>query len=263
MGISNSKQKGEIQYLKASMLTVSFYRCARSILRRVSTQTIPSNWLVLESAFSEGDGATRSIHSASSECDDGVLKYPRADPHCLRRKILPTEESFEILHTILYYLYSGRVFFRSGPEVIGPPGIPVYCDAEEIFAIAHRFVLPELKMKAITFFSRTCDVENIVERVFSDFGLVYEEIAKVYGWYFLSNWNNIRKRKELDSYFEELENDNSPRLVKVSKRFRDLMKDTQELPQPPQPPFMWLILVFFNCWEVLYNLLSMILTLET
>ena len=194
---------------------------------------------MFESAFAEGDGATRSTHPASSECDDSVLKGSRTDPHYLRRRILPTEESFEMLHNILYYLYSGRVFFRTDPEVIGPPGIPVYCDAEDIFAIAHRFVRPELKTKAIAFFSKTCDVENIVERVFSDFGLIYDEIAEVYGRYFLCNWIHIRKRKELDSYFEELENNNSPRLIKVSKRFRELMKDRQPPPQPqsqPSPP---------------------------
>jgi hypothetical protein len=112
--------------------------------------------------------------------------------------------------------------------VLGPPGVPVYCGVEEIFAIAHRFVLTDLKAKAIKFFSETCSVENIVERVFSNFGLIYSEIAEVCGLFFLSNWNSIRERQELDSYFEDLENDNSPRLAKVSKRFRELMKGVQQ-----------------------------------
>jgi hypothetical protein len=161
--------------------------------------------------------------SAFSEGDTGPTLRTNAQDRS--RRIIQTEENFEILHTLVYYLYTKKVYLKTKSTLIGPPSVPAYCDAEEIFAIAHRYDLQELKEKVLIFLRDTCKIENIVGRVFSEFAILYDEVGELYEAYFRRHWDEIRQGHELDWFFDALERENSPRIWKVCKRFAKLMKD--------------------------------------
>lgn len=161
---------------------------------------------------------------ASRFSEGDTVAALRPDAHEYSRRIIRSEEDFEILHTVLYYLYTEKVYLRTDDTLVGPSNVPSYCDAEEIFAIAHRYHIAQLKQKALIFLRDTCNAENIVQRVFSELAILYDEVGEIYGTFFQRHWNEIRERKELDRYLESLEKNNSPRIWEVCKRLGKLVK---------------------------------------
>jgi hypothetical protein len=91
---------------------------------------------VFASRFSEGD----------------TIAALRPDANEFSRRIIQTEEDFEILHTLIYYLYTEKVYLRTDDTLVGPSNVPSYCAAEETFAIAHRYQIAQLEQKALIFF---------------------------------------------------------------------------------------------------------------
>jgi hypothetical protein len=150
-----------------------------------------SNKPVLNSGFAEG------ISSQDTEQDN-------SSSSC-QRKVIVSGKSFELLHTVLYYLYTNAVCFCTDEDAEPPPGMPECCDPEQVYAIAHEFGLEDLQQKTISFLRDTCNIENIADRLFGDVSLVYEEAYQVYKEYALQNWNEIKDSKEWTEYFAELE----------------------------------------------------------
>ena len=88
---------------------------------------------------------------------------------------LPGIEPFEVLHPLLYYLYTDRTCFTTTPIEEGKSfyGVPPF-DAEEAYRVGDILGLAELKEKALNFLVTTSDGSNIVSRVFGDYALKYE-----------------------------------------------------------------------------------------
>lgn len=144
--------------------------------------------------------------------------------HCPRR-IIHSIEKFELLHAILYYLYTGKVLLGADSTIAETLCMPV-CDVEDLFAIAHRFDIPKLREKALNFLVESCDSKNIISRVFGEFALTYEEeVGEAYAKVFRRHWNEIRKSKELDDLLEGPEN--GDRRMAVIRKYRDLTKDLE------------------------------------
>jgi hypothetical protein len=104
---------------------------------------------VFESSFAEGDGG--QIHCKCDTSQD-IQYLPTCTIH--------TIENFELLHSILYYLYTDKGCFTTFLEE-KKSQMPK-CNPEDVFAIANRFQLAELKEKALGFLIETCCPTNIL-----------------------------------------------------------------------------------------------------
>jgi hypothetical protein len=133
-----------------------------------------------------------------------------------------TEEPFDLLHTILYYLYTDRITFSTNLDASLPANLPKLCSAEDIYVAADRMFLNELKEKALTFLKLSCTTENITSRVLSSFADVHAEVGTLYTDYFRKNWDRVKESEHFNQAFEDLEEGSDKK--QAEKKFRDLMK---------------------------------------
>ena len=162
------------------------------------------------SSFAEG---TAPIEPDSNEA-----------PHAwCPRKVITSEKSFELLHLVLYYLYTKMVCFCTDEDAEPLPGMPDYCHPEEVYAIAHEYELEGLQQKALNFLRDTCTIENIVDRLFGKAALVYEDVGKVYEEFVLRHWDEIKNNKKWTEYFHGFENEDSMKIKLVLDRLLKLM----------------------------------------
>jgi hypothetical protein len=131
---------------------------------------------VFESSFVEGDGGRN--------CDSRPIQYIPA-------RTIESIEDFELLHSVVYYLYTDKVCFTTAP-VEEQTGVMPECDAEAAYAIADRFQLEGLKAKARAFLLDTCRITNMVPRILGDFAFQYEELGRSYEPIFFRLWNQVR-----------------------------------------------------------------------
>jgi hypothetical protein len=168
--------------------------------------------LVFASNFREGkDDPSRTCNCASQS----VLI-----------RTIPTDEYFETLYPVLYYLYTNRILFTTLPI---EDACPLYqvppCNAEEAYRFGHMLELPELQAKALAFLSDTYNEHNIIEKVFGECALNYEQVGKGCEAVFYQHWNSIRKRGDVREYFESLErNASEERKKRVTMRCIELMQ---------------------------------------
>lgn len=67
----------------------------------------------------------------------------------------------------------------------------------------------------------------ITSCVFGSFGILHENVGKVYYKYFMENWSQVIKTAEFEKYFEELEPD-SAEYKRVNRKFRDMVRSREE-----------------------------------
>jgi hypothetical protein len=141
-------------------------------------------------------------------------------------RTIPTDESFEALYPVLYYLYTDRIYFTTLPIEDAQPLYQVPpCDAEDAYRFGDMLGLSELKEKALGFLSDTYNEHNIIAKVFGECALNYEEVGKKCETVFYQHWNSIGKRGDLKEYFENLERDaREQRRKKVTMRCVELME---------------------------------------
>jgi hypothetical protein len=142
-------------------------------------------------------------------------------------RTLPGHEPFEVLHPILYYLYTDRICFTTAPiEVARPLHQAPPFDAEDAYRVGDILGLDRLKEKALNFLVATSDKTNIIPKVFGEHALKYEEVGARYETVFYSHWNNIRDTDALTDYFKELEEerDEEKKQWNVIRRCLKLMK---------------------------------------
>jgi hypothetical protein len=138
---------------------------------------------------------------------------------------ISTDEPFESLYPILYYIYTDRLYFTTIPieEATSLYHVPP-CDAEDAYRLGDMFGLADLKEKALAFLSDTYNEYNIIPKVFGECALNYEEVGKKCEAVFYQHWSK-RKRGDLKEYFENLEREGSERrMKKVTMRCIDLME---------------------------------------
>jgi hypothetical protein len=138
------------------------------------------------------------------------------------------EEDFDLVHNLLYYIYTHEITFStktsSGPSDSGSPKI---YDAEDVYILAHRLDLDDLKAKALSFLKLSCITKNITSRVLDKCAAVYDELDAIYTDYFRKNWSEIHETDEFQEYFVDLEeNGDVKETNRVFKKFRELIKGT-------------------------------------
>ena len=146
-----------------------------------------------------------------------------------QRTTVIVEYSFDLLHNILHYLYTDEICFgtdlTSNSECLQET--PRLCSAEDIYAIADRMMLEDLKRKAFRFLKITCTVENITARAMSKFARVHEEVGEMYAEFYRENWGEVRScpahSQFLSSQLEDDEMDNTE-LREMFKRYQRVME---------------------------------------
>lgn len=119
---------------------------------------------------------------------------------------LPSHEPFEVLHPILYYLYTDLICFTTVPIEEAKPYHQVPpCAPEDAYRVGDLFDLEQLKKKALGFLVDTADMTNIISRIFGDYALKYQEIGQGYETVFYKYWNDVKKTGALSQYFRDLE----------------------------------------------------------
>ena len=173
------------------------------------------------SGFSESDSTI-----ASQNDNESFLQTDNTtNPPPLRRRRITMVEDFDIVHSILYYIYTNRVTFSTKHDDSQEGRLPRICPASEIYALAHRFDLDNLQAKALGFLEKTCTVGNATHRTFSKFAFVYDDVGKVYNDYFMKKWKKIRNTSSFEEYFSALEDEQDhEETARVFKTFRMLMK---------------------------------------
>ena len=142
-----------------------------------------------------------------------------------RRQII-MDDDCDVFHNVLYYLYTNTVRFSLHTEIKNIPPLPPFCDAEDIYALAHRLDLADLQSKALHFLKLTCTKRNITERLLSSFAILYEQVGAVYDEYFKANWQEVQKTDEYEKYFQELASEGDAKETsRVLTKFRELFKE--------------------------------------
>ena len=140
------------------------------------------------------------------------------------------EEDFNVVHNVLYYIYTNRIKLSTVHSVDSKPEnrAPKVCDAEDVYALAHRLDLMDLKTTVLGFLSRSCNPRNITSRVFSRFAYLYDEAGQVYDRYFKNVWRQIRKSKEFKEFFVATEEgNNSKEIIRIFQKFRELVQEAK------------------------------------
>jgi hypothetical protein len=183
---------------------------------------------VFSSGFREGDAhavaasVNSSLNSEPTVNGGPSVQFDHGNP--FHRRVITMEEDFDVVHNVLYYIYTNQIrfsTFESGSSE--PEAVPKACDAEDIFALAHRLDLTALKKLALAFLGRTCSLENITSRVFSHFAFLYEEAGEIYDLYLKKEWPRIQKSNEFQKYFLAMEEgNNSKEIIRIFGKFREL-----------------------------------------
>jgi len=135
-----------------------------------------------------------------------------------------TEEDYDLLHNILYYLYTDNITFGTRIDTVLPSNLPKLCPVEDIYVTADRMLLGELKHKALQFMELSCTADNITSRLMSTFAELHGEVATVYEAYFRANWDRIKNREEFEQPFMDLKDTESKESWRVHAKFREVMK---------------------------------------
>jgi hypothetical protein len=128
----------------------------------------------------------------------------------------------------LYYLHTNQISFGTDLTDEQPPAshLPKLCPAEDIYAMADRLLLDDLKKKAFSFLKLTCSVENITARTMSKFARLYKEVGDMYATYYRENWEQVRATSAHKEFFAETELEGDIKeLIALLKRYRVVMED--------------------------------------
>lgn len=158
-----------------------------------------NNFVVFDSSFVEGYSDTTAENEdsiASSEETSDKSSLP------LQRRIT-VDDDFDLFHSILYYIYTNRITFSTNLSYSTHSRLPKLCATEDIYQIADRLFLSELKAKALNFLANTCSVQNITSRMLSEFTFLHEDVQDRYVDYFLKNWKVIRATEDLRRLFTD------------------------------------------------------------
>jgi len=142
------------------------------------------------------------------------------------RQTFTVDYDYDLFHIVLFNLYTGRISFSTSPSpsVATHPDLPFTTNAEGIYATSHRLQLDSLDRKAFHFLQATCTVENITWKVFSKFAEKHEMVGEMYDGYFLRNWDRVKRSKEFERFFEELEDGDFEEYIRVNRKFREMVR---------------------------------------
>ena len=173
---------------------------------------------MFESAFVEG----------SHQSDEQTVESGCTDTH---RTMVNVDDDFDVLHNILYYLYTDQISFSTDLDASPfSKELPRFCSAEAIYAIADKMMLEDLKRKVLGFLESTCTVENITGRTMSEFASVYKPVGDLYAKFYRANWGKVRSSAAHSQFFSskfEEEDMDGPEWRELFKRYRAVMEDSE------------------------------------
>ena len=170
---------------------------------------------VFKSSFAEGD------------LNNGV-SASNLDDRSLRRTHVQVDDDFDLLHNILYYLHTNQISFGTDLTDDQPRAahLPKLCPAEDIYAMADRLLLDDLKKKAFDFLKLTCSVENITARTMSKFARLYKDVGDMYATYYRMNWKQVKTTAAHREFFAERDSEGDVKeIIALLKRYRVVMED--------------------------------------
>jgi len=142
------------------------------------------------------------------------------------RHVIAMPEEFDVLHNILYYLYTGMIVFDTSPETFEPSdNAPRAVDVHAIYSAADRFLLTDLRERAFDFLRNTCTVENITRRVFGDCASIHDEVTRFYNSFFIQHLGSVVATFDYKNFFQEVEGWSAKRRAEVNTKFRELAED--------------------------------------
>ena len=149
---------------------------------------------MFESGFTEGSSAERKSRARGNTTRKPPLKKSKFNPSADGKRHVVIEDDYDLFHNVLYYIYTNRITF-STDLTIEPIGstIPRLCGTEDIYGIANKMFLDDLKLKALDFINFNCTVENITHRLFSKFAYLYKDVGEMYADYFRDKLWGYRK----------------------------------------------------------------------
>ena len=192
------------------------------------------NFVVFGSSFVEGDAIANATLGVEETPETG---NGPVSSNSKRRFVV--EEDYDIFHSILFYIYTDSIKFAINPKSASTVAErPNICTAEDIYRVADRLLLNDLKSKAVDFLRLTCTPTNIASRIMSSFADFHEEVSDMYAEYFRTNWDTIKTTVEFDQYFNDMKGD-PEELYRVFRKFRKLMADSVfSKPSSIHPPLM-------------------------
>jgi len=166
------------------------------------------------------------LNSALSPDLDTPPPSPTTPKPPLRQTFNNLDYDYELFHIVLFYIYTSRIIFSTSPDPDSSPDpdIPVTDNAEGIYDTSHRLKLASLEKKAFHFLKATCTVSNITRKVFSKFAEKHERVGEMYDEFFLRNWRSVMGCTEYNDFWEDLEKGDFVELVRVSKKFREMVR---------------------------------------
>lgn len=180
---------------------------------------------MFESGFTEGTGSTRKSTANSNIPGKSRPMKTRLNSSTDRKRYVVIEDDYDLFHNVLYYIYTNRITFSTDLTVEPVNSTtPRLCETEDIYGIADRMFLDDLKLKAHNFIELTCTVENITQRLFSSFAYLHKDIGNMYALYFRKHFEDIEKNMEYRQFFEELEAEGDlGEIARVFSRYREVM----------------------------------------
>ena len=151
---------------------------------------------MFSSSFIEGVTTTRAISKDGSDVSSTLQQW--------RQVII--EDDFNLFHTILYYIYYDYISFTPDLHNLHPE-LPDVCDVEEVYSMADRLILHELKKRTIDYLNTHCNVEEFFSRVMTAEGCHKVAADSMYEEYCLRNWNKIRSSEILGSLLQKHDDD--------------------------------------------------------
>jgi hypothetical protein len=170
---------------------------------------------VFESPFTEGKP---TVHNPPNDADQKTDVSPQN-----HKRTINSEDDVDLLHNILYFMYTDRITFGTNLKTTHGTTHPKLCAAEDIYMMADRMFLSELKNKALNFLKLSCTTDNIATRVMSKFSELHQEVLESYAEYFRKNWDRLKGTKEFDQLFDVV-NDDLDEVLRINSRFRKLMQ---------------------------------------
>jgi hypothetical protein len=145
------------------------------------------------------------------------------DPSKPGHRVIRVTEDFDVLHAILYYLYTGRITFDTeinAPSTIGPKII----DSTVIYVQADRLLLGDLKKIAFDFFKSALGVDNVTAYTFNEDLCLHKEIESYCSEFFANHLEQVVESDEYIKFFAELEECSIERRAWVDSKFRKLVQ---------------------------------------
>jgi len=140
---------------------------------------------------------------------------PRPDVHVIK----VVDGNYDVLHNILFYIYTDRLTLTLDFEDSVPgQGLPKPCDPEFIYEASLKLGLEKLKTRTLDFLQITCSKKNITERLFGWGADEFPELRKVYEGYFTNHWKDIRGSTVHKDAIDDLEADDLRKYTRLLER---------------------------------------------